>query len=348
MTKAQRRALLAFHVAVDVQELWTALQGVARTTLPFDDCMLLLSFVGARMARCYLSTNPLQMEQSALMAEGIKRSPPWTVIAANPGIRYVGTPECFRTHEAWIASDFYRRHMADKSWDHPLATVFWQGRDVMASFSIFRSEAAGPFLDEDRSALDEVYDDVHVGLLRTLHLYRDTTFKLDLVSLLGRWSRPCTLLNWNLEVVLSPGGSFSGRVPDRIMKCLVHHKGVVYEKLARGERLARARLRIDTVRDHDWTADVYVISAGQRELMPPWWLVEFGEDAPSIRPFVADHCLTPRESQVVECVAEGLSNWAISERLGITEGTVKRHLHNIHGKTGSRNKLALLAMLRGP
>lgn len=55
--------------------------------------------------------------------------------------------------------------------------------------------------------------------------------------------------------------------------------------------------------------------------------------------------LTPRELDIVRCVAQGLRNRAIGERLHITEGTVKIHLHNIFDKLGlaSRLELALWA-----
>jgi two-component system nitrate/nitrite response regulator NarP len=40
-------------------------------------------------------------------------------------------------------------------------------------------------------------------------------------------------------------------------------------------------------------------------------------------------------------VAEGLRNKAIAERLSISEGTVKVHLHNIYEKLGVDGRLEL-------
>lgn len=42
--------------------------------------------------------------------------------------------------------------------------------------------------------------------------------------------------------------------------------------------------------------------------------------------------VSPREREVLTCVAEAMSNRQIAARLGITEGTVKRHLRNIFDK----------------
>jgi DNA-binding NarL/FixJ family response regulator len=59
--------------------------------------------------------------------------------------------------------------------------------------------------------------------------------------------------------------------------------------------------------------------------------------------------LTPREIEIVEMMAEGLRNRAIGERLGISEGTVKVHLHNVYEKLGvdSRLELVLYAQQKG-
>jgi two-component system nitrate/nitrite response regulator NarP len=58
--------------------------------------------------------------------------------------------------------------------------------------------------------------------------------------------------------------------------------------------------------------------------------------------------LTPRETDVVRCVARGRRNKEIARDLRISEGTVKMHLHNLYEKLGvsSRTELALLVRER--
>jgi DNA-binding NarL/FixJ family response regulator len=52
--------------------------------------------------------------------------------------------------------------------------------------------------------------------------------------------------------------------------------------------------------------------------------------------------LTPREIDIMRMVAKGFRNREIAERLSISEGTVKMHLHNIYEKLGVDGRLALL------
>jgi len=60
--------------------------------------------------------------------------------------------------------------------------------------------------------------------------------------------------------------------------------------------------------------------------------------------------LTDRERDVLELVAEGLSNQEIGERLGLAEKTIKHYMTNILGKLQVRSRVeaALLVAREGP
>jgi DNA-binding CsgD family transcriptional regulator len=49
--------------------------------------------------------------------------------------------------------------------------------------------------------------------------------------------------------------------------------------------------------------------------------------------------LTRREQEVLALVANGEPTSAISQRLGISENTIKSHLTSVYRKTGSRNRV---------
>jgi DNA-binding NarL/FixJ family response regulator len=66
-------------------------------------------------------------------------------------------------------------------------------------------------------------------------------------------------------------------------------------------------------------------------------------------PEVVEEPLTPRETQVLELLAEGLANKAIADRLRISDQTVKFHVAAILGKLGvaNRTEAVRVAVRRG-
>ena len=52
--------------------------------------------------------------------------------------------------------------------------------------------------------------------------------------------------------------------------------------------------------------------------------------------------LSGREIEIIELVAEGLTNQEIADRLTISKRTVDNHVSNVFTKTGSKNRVALL------
>ncbi len=55
--------------------------------------------------------------------------------------------------------------------------------------------------------------------------------------------------------------------------------------------------------------------------------------------------LSDRELEILQCAAEGLTNREIGQRLFITEGTVKNHMHNSLRKLGLDNRMQAAAYL---
>lgn len=56
--------------------------------------------------------------------------------------------------------------------------------------------------------------------------------------------------------------------------------------------------------------------------------------------------LTPRETEIVRMVAQGIGNREVGERLFISEGTVKTHLHTIYDKLGLKGRVQLATYAR--
>jgi len=95
---------------------------------------------------------------------------------------------------------------------------------------------------------------------------------------------------------------------------------------------------------------VRVVAAGDALLAPAVTRRLIGEftrlkpSPPSATDAAALASLTPRETEVLKLVAEGLSNPEIAARLVVTEETVKTHVSRILGKLGLRDRTQAVVM----
>jgi DNA-binding CsgD family transcriptional regulator len=112
--------------------------------------------------------------------------------------------------------------------------------------------------------------------------------------------------NWVAEVALFRDRDL-GQRERLILKILHPHLAAIYRSAKIRHRLARASK-------------------------------EFGEDATAT--------LTPREREVISCVAEGLTNREIATTLVVAPSTVRKHLENIYEKLRVGSRTAALAKLR--
>jgi two-component system nitrate/nitrite response regulator NarL len=54
--------------------------------------------------------------------------------------------------------------------------------------------------------------------------------------------------------------------------------------------------------------------------------------------------LSDRQQQIITLVCDGLSNREIAEKLGVTEGTIKTHVHATFEKLGVRSRFELASL----
>ncbi len=81
---------------------------------------------------------------------------------------------------------------------------------------------------------------------------------------------------------------------------------------------------------------IEVVASGEKFIVPPIKnLLKKGGKSKS----VSSSVLTARENEVLELLAEGFSNRAIAERLGVSEKTVKNHLSSIFRKIGVSDRI---------
>jgi DNA-binding CsgD family transcriptional regulator len=114
-----------------------------------------------------------------------------------------------------------------------------------------------------------------------------------------------------------------------------------------GPASRRQRARLQLPADVDIVGEAATLSAGRAAAAAADAYVLL--TPPSIQEDRLVESLTPRETQVLELVADGLSNKAIAAALGVSDETVKFHLGSILGKLGASNRTdaVRLAVRRG-
>jgi len=108
---------------------------------------------------------------------------------------------------------------------------------------------------------------------------------------------------------------------------------VVYGSRDFGER---ERMTLRLLRPH--LAAMYRRAEVRRR--PATTYAEFDSDALA--------ALTPRECEVMRCVADGLTNHDIAAALVVELGTVRKHLEHVYEKLGVHSRTAAVAQLRQP
>lgn len=89
--------------------------------------------------------------------------------------------------------------------------------------------------------------------------------------------------------------------------------------------------------------------------LPGEWRIDLGAGATLGAPLIvyapgpaqSISALSPREREIAALIAEGCPNKTIADRLGLSVGTVKDHVHNILEKTGLSNRAAIAAAMSG-
>lgn len=71
-------------------------------------------------------------------------------------------------------------------------------------------------------------------------------------------------------------------------------------------------------------------------------------DAEGLAGLARDARISDRELEIIRLLAMGLDNREIGKRLFISPKTVKNHITSIYAKTGVRNRVQLVNLLRSP
>jgi DNA-binding NarL/FixJ family response regulator len=154
----------------------------------------------------------------------------------------------------------------------------------------------------------------------------------ELASMLT--TTPCDVLLLDLQMERWVGGKIErlSRITRVVVLTASEHKEDAMAALRMGAlAFVQKRYAVETLMEA-------IRSAAQGLVwIPPALREEFAAQLKS----PASSQLSNRETEIVRCVAAGLRNAEVAERLSIGESTVKTHLNNIFQKLGIRDRVEL-------
>ena len=165
------------------------------------------------------------------------------------------------------------------------------------------------------------------------HVVAEVSRASDLLPTLGSVACDVLLLDLQMEerCLLNDIKSLAQVVRVVVLTASERTEDVVTALNLGAHAVVQKRFAIETL-----TAAIRATVDG-RVWIPPGMQAELAEDPPPRRTVR----LSPREEAVARCVAVGLRNAEVAERLSISETTVKSHLHSAFQKLGLRDRVAL-------
>jgi LuxR family maltose regulon positive regulatory protein len=149
--------------------------------------------------------------------------------------------------------------------------------------------------------------------------------------------------------VAEQGGRLGNVIELLVLQAVAHRRLGDHSRaramLARALRLAEPEGYVRTFVDEGPEVVALLRDARARGVLPRYvdQLLAACEPAPAGRGVVQGvEPPSAREREVLALLARGLSNREIAERLVVTEGTVKAHVHHLSGKLGARNRTQIL------
>lgn len=163
----------------------------------------------------------------------------------------------------------------------------------------------------------------------------------EAVKMFREWLPDVTLMDLRMPELdgIAATRTIREEFPDARIIALTSYEGDqdIYRALDAGVRgyLLKEAVHAEVLRA------IRTVNAGKR-LMPP-------EVAQRLSEYFPQMALTPRETEVLGLVANGLGNKEIADRLGTATGTIKIHIQNILEKLSAadRTQAVTIAIQRG-
>ncbi|ABI75799.1 transcriptional regulator, LuxR family [Hyphomonas neptunium ATCC 15444] len=227
-------------------------------------------------------------------------------------LRHLGTTARFDDVPEFRRSFAYNEHWRQVNASHMMATIKAEHTDGYVSFvGLCADDRPSEFSETERSFKQALMPHLSQALRINRELWTHRTFqKEEAVALVDQEGWILLEHGAFREFTSAEWGDFSARIPPEVMGTLVK------THYWRGQSL--------TARLSDFDSHYFIHILFQPELA----------------------CLTPRERQVAELFATGMTHKQVAATLDTSPSTVRNQLVRIYDKLGISSKASLAALLR--
>jgi len=367
--------ILNLHAVIDQTGLWEAVLRLLRTAVQVKRVTLYLGHLGLGEARVVFTDPPIE-ETEAWYRERGKLNPFGGYIDTHVGERYYRFRDILGSVEGFRKTEFYKRFAQPEGWDKGMSVMFWNGEEMRAMFSLYRSPRQKEFTEEEIGRILKLSRHIEIAIARIQKINREEAFRSALQSFTRKIPAPLILLDWSLKPIFANLAAYDSaaawnlgkeraapvnsrdyfRVPAQIKTAA----GSLREYFLRtGEGDFGRTLPDPVIVEHpqqpELRARISAVPHAQASLARPGFVVMF-EDSQLLKESAdgvdkaerrarALQMLTPAERKVVERVCLGERNEAIAKVLGKSVLTVKTQLNSIYSKLGVESRAQLISRL---
>jgi DNA-binding CsgD family transcriptional regulator/PAS domain-containing protein len=208
-----------------------------------------------------------------------------------------------------------------------------------------RAVAIGRLFDQGKAA--------EAALTETLDNIEAAVFLVGADGIIAFANAPAKAMLEDGQLVREQGRSLTAVVPeaDRILKD-------IFAAAVKGDATVGVRgvaVPVSASSQDRWFAHVLPLTSGQRQQSGAMYSAvaavfirrTLPDSPPPLEAIAKRHNLTASEIRVLDAVLKVSSVKAMAEMLGISQATVKSHLHNVFRKTGASRQSDLVKLLAG-
>lgn len=372
---AWQRYLLPLHAATEVDELWNAVYPLLRAAL--SPCVRVTLFLGhyeMREARLVFTDPPIEHAAEWYKERG-RINPFSAYIAAHRRAPHYSFSDVVGPKATFEQTEFYRRFARSEGWDKGRSELFWQGNEVKAMFSLYRSPDQLDFSAGEIARLGELRPHIETAIDRVRKLQQERLRRKVLEEFNRHIPIGLLLLDWDLHPVFTNHQA--------VQECAVWNHG---PNVARGlvsrehmelpapVRIACERLRGEILKANAKErpkfprglerlvhplvpariASVSAVNAAPGLLTRPGFLVVLEDrtlDQRSEAKVAPERqrllwALTPSEREIALLICEGCSNQEIARDLKKSLLTIKKQATSVYAKLAVPSRARLIALLR--